>query len=52
MVATWVGNNDNSEMTGAVSGVSGASPIWNAIMKNVLDKAEKGTYDKSEDGHA
>lgn len=51
VVATWVGNNDNTEMSGAVSGVSGASPIWNKIIKMVLDKAEKGAYDKSEDGH-
>lgn len=51
-VVTWVGNNDNTPMSGAVSGVSGASPIWNKIMKNVLDKAEKGTYDESEKGHA
>lgn len=40
----WVGNNDNSPMSGAVSGVSGASPIWNRIMKEVLDKANKGAY--------
>lgn len=52
VVAVWVGNNDNSEMSGAVSGVSGASPIWNRIIKNVLDKAEKGVYDPKEDGHA
>jgi membrane carboxypeptidase/penicillin-binding protein PbpC len=51
VVVTWVGNNDNTEMSGAVSGVSGASPIWNKIIKAVLDKAEKGAYDASEDGH-
>jgi penicillin-binding protein 1C len=52
VVVSWVGNNDNSPMSGAVSGVSGASPIWNTIMKYTLDKAEKGTYSKDEDGHA
>lgn len=52
LVLTWVGNNDNSAMSGAVSGVSGASPIWNAIMKNVLNKSEKGFYYKDEEGHA
>lgn len=52
VVVTWVGNNDNSEMSGAVSGVSGASPIWNRIMKFVLDKAEKGAYDPDEEGHS
>ncbi len=52
VVVTWVGNNDNSPMSGAVSGVSGASPIWNRIMKQVLDKAETGAYNKDEEGHA
>ena len=52
VVATWVGNNDGSPMSGAVSGVSGASPIWNRIIKEVLDKAEKGAFDPSEKGHA
>jgi len=52
LVVTWVGNNDNLPMSGAVSGVSGASPIWNKVMKAVLDKAEKGIYDKNESGHA
>lgn len=45
LALTWVGNNDNSEMSGAVSGVSGASPIWNKIIKNALDKYE-------DNGHA
>jgi 1A family penicillin-binding protein len=52
VVLTWVGNNDNTPMSGAVSGVSGASPIWNTIMKNVLDKIETGAFDSSEKGHA
>jgi penicillin-binding protein 1C len=50
VVVTWVGNNDNTPMSGAVSGVSGASPIWNRVMKFVLDRSEKGIYDpKKED---
>ena len=52
VVVTWVGNNDNSSMGGAVSGVSGASPIWNKIMKTVLAKAEAGAYSKDEKGHS
>lgn len=52
VVVTWVGNNDNSSMGGAVSGVSGASPIWNKIMKAVLNKSESGAYDQNEKGHA
>lgn len=51
VVATWVGNNDNSQMSGAVSGVSGASPIWNTIVKKVLDNAETGKYNEEDDGH-
>jgi membrane carboxypeptidase/penicillin-binding protein PbpC len=49
VVVSWVGNNDNSPMSGAVSGVSGASPIWNKIMKEVLDKSESGDYDNGEE---
>ncbi len=41
VVVTWVGNNDNQPMSGAVSGVSGASPIWNKIIKEVLNKYEE-----------
>lgn len=52
LALSWVGNNDNSEMSGAVSGVSGASPIWNKIIKSALDKAEKGFYNKNDKDHA
>jgi len=52
LALTWVGNNDNTPMSGAVSGVSGASPIWNKVIKETLDKAEKGYYDKSVKDHA
>lgn len=52
VTVVWVGNNDNTEMSGAVSGVSGASPIWNKLIKYALDKAEKGDYNKDDDGHA
>ncbi len=36
LVTTWVGNNDNSPMGAVVSGVTGASPIWNEIMSFLL----------------
>lgn len=52
VVVTWVGNNDNSEMSRAVSGVSGASPIWNKIMKATLDKIESGGIDGEKRGHS
>ena len=48
LAVSWVGNNDYSEMSGAVSGVSGASPIWNKVIKEALDKAEKGFYNKKD----
>ncbi len=37
VVTTWVGNNDNSPMGAVVSGVTGASPIWNEIMSFLLE---------------
>ena len=38
LVATWVGNNDNTPMNPwIVSGVSGAAPIWHDIMEYVLE---------------
>ncbi len=52
VVATWVGNNDNTPMSGAVSGISGASPIWNRVMKMALDKSEEGAYNKTDSGHS
>ena len=40
VVATWVGNNDNSKMGGLVSGTTGAAPIWNKIMTQLLQGKE------------
>lgn len=36
LVATWVGNNDNTPMSYVASGVTGASPIWQKIMRYSL----------------
>lgn len=36
LVAVWVGNNDNTPMSGIVSGVTGAAPIWHELMDHVL----------------
>ncbi len=36
LVATWVGNNDNSPMSYVASGVTGASPIWQKLMRYAL----------------
>lgn len=43
LAVTWVGNNDNTSMSYVASGVTGASPIWNTIMKKLL----KGVKDKA-----
>lgn len=44
LTAVWVGNNDNSAMGSVVSGVSGAAPIWNKVMKYELPKLEKKDF--------
>ncbi len=37
LVAVWVGNNDNTPMNPYLtSGVTGAAPIWNKVMRAVL----------------
>ncbi len=38
LVAVWVGNNDNKPMSYVASGITGASPIWNKIMRSLLDE--------------
>lgn len=38
LVAVWVGNNDNTPMSYVASGITGASPIWNKIMRLLLDE--------------
>jgi 1A family penicillin-binding protein len=38
VVAVWVGNNDRTPMSGVVSGLTGAAPIWNKLMTHVLQK--------------
>ena len=37
LTAVWVGNNDSTPMSQVASGVTGASPIWNKIMRLQLD---------------
>jgi 1A family penicillin-binding protein len=36
MVGVWVGNNDNTPMLNVASGITGAAPIWHAIVVNVM----------------
>lgn len=40
VIGAWVGNNDNTPMSHIASGITGASPIWNAIMRGLLDEHE------------
>ncbi|MDP2585828.1 MAG: transglycosylase domain-containing protein [Candidatus Levybacteria bacterium] len=37
VVASWVGNNDNSPMNNIASGITGAAPIWHDIMTYLLE---------------
>ena len=47
LVAVWVGNNDGSFMNKKlVSGVTGAAPIWNEIMTNVLADSPPQKFSK------
>ncbi|KKQ38674.1 MAG: hypothetical protein US55_C0002G0010 [Candidatus Levybacteria bacterium GW2011_GWC2_37_7] len=36
VVASWVGNNDNTPMNNIASGITGAAPIWHDIMTYLL----------------
>lgn len=47
VVGVWVGNNDNSEMNQKIaSGITGASPIWNKIMIEVLKNKKDEEFRK------
>lgn len=47
VVGIWVGNNDNSPMNPKVtSGVTGAAPIWNRIMRLMLRDKKDEQFDK------
>lgn len=43
VVATWVGNNDNTPMSRVASGITGASPIWNRITNSLLSTNPNNT---------
>lgn len=45
LVAAWVGNNDNTPMHPSLaSGITGAAPIWNAIMTDLLRDKRNETF--------
>ncbi len=48
LVATWVGNNNNSPMSQVVSGITGASPIWSHTMQNLLKERADLPFSKPE----
>jgi len=50
LIAVWVGNNDNSPMNRSlVSGVTGAAPIWNKLMRKALEN-KADLWPKQPDG--
>lgn len=48
LVATWVGNNDNSPMSRIASGLTGASSIWNQIITSLLTNQENQPFPRPE----
>ena len=49
VVGVWVGNNDNSVMNPAIaSGVTGATPIWNKIMREAVKDKPRLDFNKPE----
>ncbi|OGK31405.1 hypothetical protein A3F32_02700 [Candidatus Roizmanbacteria bacterium RIFCSPHIGHO2_12_FULL_42_10] len=53
-VGVWVGNNDNTPMNPKIaSGLTGASPIWNSVMRKLFNDGYKdGIMDKPDDVEA
>ncbi|PIU03694.1 penicillin-binding protein [Candidatus Shapirobacteria bacterium CG08_land_8_20_14_0_20_39_18] len=48
VAVVWVGNNDNTPMSYVASGITGASPIWNKIMTNLLKDIPDKEFAKPE----
>lgn len=47
VVGVWVGNNDNSPMNPKIaSGVTGATPIWNRIMREAMQGRDNEGFNK------
>ena len=45
LVAVWVGNNNGSPMARVASGLTGASPIWNSIMRGLLANTSNHSWE-------
>jgi len=48
LVAAWVGNNDNTPMSWVASGISGATPIWNRIITQMLTGRPNSEWEEPE----
>jgi len=48
VVAVWVGNNDGSPMNRIASGITGAAPVWNKIMRSLLVNQPIDEYEAPE----
>ena len=46
LVATWVGNNNNTPMGNVASGVTGAAPIWRRIILEALKGKSDEDFEK------
>lgn len=51
LTAAWVGNNDNSPMSGLVSGITGAAPIWHDVMTFLLKDKKPEAFPIPSDVH-
>ena len=50
VVGVWVGNNDGTPMRqGLASGLTGAAPIWNKIMTEMLKDKPNELYERPSD---
>ena len=48
VVAVWVGNNDGPPMNRIASGITGAAPVWNKIMRSLLVNQPIDEYEAPE----
>ncbi|HXS14695.1 MAG TPA: PBP1A family penicillin-binding protein [Candidatus Saccharimonadales bacterium] len=44
VVGVWVGNNDDTPMGSIASGITGAAPIWNDVMRSILKGKPSDTW--------
>lgn len=50
LIATWVGNNDNTPLSQALaSGITGAAPMWNRLMLSIMSENDTGEREKPDD---